>query len=94
MEILTNAVTFNEFDIYTAISEARSVIEDLDSGRIKKVKNAFDDYLNELKDEAVRLNVCPICGDNLKWRLMGSVKGNKLISYVQCVACDFKEVCQ
>ena len=91
-EIFTEAILFNESSIFGAIKKTSAIIDRLNSGEIKNVKDFFSNYLDELKSEAVRLDVCPCCGGKLRWNYIGNLNGDGLIGFVACVSCDFKEV--
>ncbi|MBQ7653380.1 MAG: hypothetical protein IJS93_03315 [Clostridia bacterium] len=92
-EILTDKTTFDETTIFQAIRETEKTIEKLNDGEVVEIKEDFDDYLKGLKKQAVKLDVCPACGGELKWNYKLNLKRDGLIGYVKCEKCDYTEVC-
>lgn len=91
--IFADPLSFDEETVFDGIKATSSFIDALDEGSVRKVKCALSDYKTELKESAVKLGVCPECGNTLKWNFKGNENGDRLVSFVKCVACGFKEVC-
>ena len=94
MEILTDKILFDKTSIFNAIRETQSAVDKLNAGEVVEVREGLDEYLEELKKQAVKLDVCPKCGGELIWNYKLNLKGDGLVGYVKCEKCNFTEVCQ
>lgn len=57
----------------------------------KTLTREFEEWFNMLKAEAVKLCICPRCGDNLEWTYRANQIKKEVTGYLKCKNCEYEE---
>ena len=60
------------------------------NGDGKTLTKEFNEWFTKLKAEAVKVCVCPACGDNLLWNYRANQIEKEVTGYLKCKNCDYE----